>query len=79
MNDGFEPKSLLVTNPGISSKDLHALSKQEAALEAWMREVTALLCYQPEVPMTHKVDLSNAMQSYRVASGRTPKPGESND
>ena len=33
-------------------------------LEAWMREVTDLLCYQPEVPMTHKTCVVDAMLAF---------------
>lgn len=36
----------------------------EQRLEAWMREVTDLLCYQPEVPMAHKTALVEAMQNF---------------
>jgi hypothetical protein len=31
----------------------------------WMEEATALLCYQPEVPMKHKEDLCDAMNEYK--------------
>jgi hypothetical protein len=33
-------------------------------LEAWMKEVTDLLCYQPEVPLAHKQAVVEAMQAF---------------
>jgi hypothetical protein len=33
-------------------------------LEAWMREITDLLCYQPEVPTAHKTELANALHQF---------------
>ena len=33
-------------------------------LEAWMKEVTDLLCYQPEIPLAHKTELVNAMKAF---------------
>lgn len=37
---------------------------QEQRLEAWMREVTDLLCYQPSVPMDHKKLLVEALEAF---------------
>jgi len=33
-------------------------------LEAWMKEITDLLCYQPEVPLAHKTEVVNAMVAF---------------
>lgn len=33
-------------------------------LEVWMKEVTDLLCYQPEVPLSHKTELVHALQAF---------------
>lgn len=33
-------------------------------LEAWMKEVTDLLCYQPEIPLTHKTCVVDAMAAF---------------
>lgn len=33
-------------------------------LEAWMKEVTDLLCYQPEVPTAHKTCVVDAMMAF---------------
>ncbi len=43
--------------PGSTAPSVVALTK-------WMHEVTALLCYQPEVPLKHKEDLCAAMNEY---------------
>lgn len=40
------------------------LSPVDEALFAWMQEITALLCYQPDVPMKHKEDLCKSLNSY---------------
>ena len=41
------------------------MSKPEKQrLEAWMKEVTDLLCYQPEVPLANKTCLVKAMQAF---------------
>lgn len=42
----------------------HMSKEQTEKLENWMKEVTALLCYQPDIPLQHKVDLSNALKEY---------------
>lgn len=34
-------------------------------LEAWMKEVTDLICYQPEVPIAHKSALINAFVAFQ--------------
>lgn len=33
-------------------------------LEAWMKEVTDLLCYQPEIPLIHKQCVAEAMHTF---------------
>ncbi len=33
-------------------------------LEAWMREVTDAICYQPEIPLDHKKEVAEAMNSF---------------
>ena len=48
--------------------------EERAALESWMREVTDLLCYQPEIPMTHKQCVVEAFSRYRTAIGRPLRP-----
>lgn len=42
--------------------------QEKDALFKWMQEVTSLLCYQPEVPMTHKEDLCTALNDYSRVS-----------
>lgn len=44
---------------GSAAPDVEALGK-------WMHEVTQLLCYQPDVPQTHKIDLCNALNEYNM-------------
>jgi len=34
-------------------------------LEAWMREITDLLCYQPEIPLAHKSALLEAFVAFQ--------------
>lgn len=34
-------------------------------LEAWMMEITDLLCYQPDVPLSHKTELVNALKLFQ--------------
>jgi len=46
------------------------LTNETACLEAWMREVTDALCYQPEIPMEHKKSIVQAFSFYRSAIGR---------
>jgi hypothetical protein len=41
-------------------------------LEAWMREITELVCYQPEVPMAHKTALINALFEFKKEIGTNP-------
>ena len=38
---------------------------QSEAMTKWMEEVTALLCFQPEVPLKHKEDLCAALNDYK--------------
>jgi hypothetical protein len=38
-------------------------------LEAWMREVTDLLCYQPDIPLDHKTAIVEAMVAFRKELG----------
>lgn len=33
-------------------------------LEAWMREVTEVLSYQPEIPLAHKTILHDALHAF---------------
>ena len=49
-------------------------SDERDALESWMREVTDLLCYQPEIPMAHKQTMVDAFAKYRKAIGRPLRP-----
>jgi hypothetical protein len=35
----------------------------------WMQEVTALLCYQSDIPQQHKIDLANALEAYEQSIG----------
>lgn len=37
---------------------------KEQRLEAWMGEVTSLLCYQPDIPQDHKTVLVNAFKLF---------------
>ena len=48
-----EPKTIQLTELSI------------ARLEAWMEEVTAMMCYQPNIPMVQKEELSNAFMAFR--------------
>ena len=41
-------------------------------LECWMKEITDLICYQPEVPMRHKTELCNALHAFRMELGPNP-------
>lgn len=34
-------------------------------LEAWMKEITDLLCYQPEIPVAHKTEICNALHAFQ--------------
>jgi hypothetical protein len=34
-------------------------------LEAWMMEVTDLLCYQHQVPLAHKTEIVNAFRAFQ--------------
>jgi hypothetical protein len=34
-------------------------------LEAWMKEITDCLCYQPEIPVAHKSELVNAFVAFQ--------------
>lgn len=44
------------------------------AMTKWMDEVTGLLCFQPEVPLTHKMDLCAALKKYKsISRGEEPK------
>lgn len=39
--------------------------RMQQRLEAWMDEVTALLCYQPEIPMVHKQAVVEKLADYK--------------
>jgi hypothetical protein len=34
-------------------------------LEAWMKEITDVLCYQPDIPMDHKTCIVNALKLFQ--------------
>jgi hypothetical protein len=42
----------------------------EFAVERWIREVTDVLVYQPEIPLDHKKALVEAFAAYRKSIGR---------
>jgi len=33
-------------------------------LEAWMQEITSVLCYQPDIPVDHKTVIADAMHEF---------------
>lgn len=46
-------------------------------LEAWMKEVTDLLCYQPEIPLAHKTEIVNALHLFSAElNEETAKEGK---
>lgn len=45
-------------------------------LEAWMKEVTDLLCYQPEIPLAHKTEIVNALNLFSLELLETAKEGK---
>lgn len=47
-------------------------------LEAWMREVTDTLAYQPDIPMTHKTCVVDALMAFtrEVSPAEAPTPSD---
>ena len=45
---------------------------KEQRLEAWMGEVTSVLCYQPEVPQRHKEILVAALKAFEDEIDSSP-------
>jgi hypothetical protein len=45
-------------------------------LEAWMKEVTDLLCYQPEIPVAHKSCLIDAFVAFQNEITPIQRKGE---
>lgn len=43
-------------------------------LEVWMKEITDLLCYQPEVPLAHKTCIVDAMTAFQKEVNPHSKP-----
>lgn len=48
----------------MSTPDLKLPRPVTQRLEAWMKEVTDLLCYQSDIPLAHKECLVNAMLKF---------------
>ena len=46
-------------------KKIELTEPQIQRLEAWMKEVTDLICYQPEVPLAHKSALIDAFVAFQ--------------
>ena len=39
-------------------------NQEKRALVKWMHEVTSSICYQPEIPISHKDDICKALESF---------------
>ena len=64
-------KSAVSKTPGESTlASATGYAAERDASERWMREVTDLLCYQPDIPMEHKTSLVDAFANYRKVIGR---------
>jgi len=68
--------------PGASADQQAAVRSSEMVLtrawaqrlEAWMVEVTDLLCYQLDVPLAHKTEIVNALKAFQKEVDQAHRP-----